>query len=174
MARLGGAIVPVPAERVRVLQGGERLDGWRVAYTPGHAQHHVSYLHEATGTAFTGDVAGVRIGEGPVLPPTPPPDIDLDAWRSSIGLLEDWAPARLAVTHFGVYEDVTEHLAELRENLDVLGELARRTDAAGYAEAYRGIVRRRGGEELLGPMLQAMPPETLWPGLDRYWSRRFG
>ncbi len=172
MARLWGDMVPVPAENVRILQGGERQGGWRVAYTPGHAQHHVSYLHEETGTVFTGDVAGVRIDGGPILPPTPPPDIDLEAWRASLDVLEDWAPERLAVTHFGIYEDVGEHLDELRDSIGVLGDLARYTDSAGFAEAIRGIVRRRGGEQLLGPMLQAMPPETLWPGLERYWRKR--
>jgi len=174
MARLWGEIVPVPAENVRILQGGERRDGWRVAYTPGHAQHHVSYLHEDTGTVFAGDVAGVRIDGGPVLPPTPPPDIDLEGWRASLDVLEAWAPQRLAVTHFGTYDDVAAHLDELRDSIGVLGELARFTDTAGFAEAIRGMVRRRGGEELLGPMLQAMPPETLWPGLERYWRTRIG
>ena len=173
MARLWGEIVPVPEANVRVLHGGERREGWRVAYTPGHAQHHVAYLHEPSGTAFTGDVAGVRIGEGPVLPPTPPPDIDLEAWRASLDLVQAWVPERLALTHFGTFEDVDAHLAELRDSLTVLGDLARWTDAEGFSEAVRGMVRRRGGEELLGPMLQAMPPETLWPGLDRYWRRRF-
>jgi len=172
MARLWGDIVPVPAENVRILQGGEQQGGWRVAYTPGHAQHHVSYLHEDTGTVFAGDVAGVRIDGGPILPPTPPPDIDLEAWRASLDAIEAWAPERLAVTHFGTYADVDAHLGELRESIRVLGDLARHTDTEGFAEAIRGMVRRRGGEELLGPLLQAMPPETLWPGLERYWRRR--
>ncbi len=65
MPRLWGEVLPVPAERVRVLSGGETLAGMRVAYTPGHASHHVAYLHEASGLAFTGDVAGVRVGTGP-------------------------------------------------------------------------------------------------------------
>ena len=172
MARLWGEIVPVPPENVRILQGGEQRGGWRVAYTPGHAQHHVSYLHEDTGTVFAGDVAGVRIDGGPILPPTPPPDIDLEAWRASLDVIEAWGPECLAVTHFGIYADVDAHLGELRESIRVLGDLARHTDTEGFAEAIRGMVRRRGGEELLGPMLQAMPPETLWPGLERYWRKR--
>lgn len=170
MARLWGEIVPVPEASVRMLRGGEAIGGWRVEYTPGHAQHHVAYLHEASGTAFAGDIAGVRIGDGPVLPPTPPPDIDLDAWRRSLDTLEEWAPERVAVAHFGAFGDVERHLGELRENLDLLGELARRTDAPGFAEAVRGIVRRRAGD--VPAFFQAMPPETLWPGLDRYWAKR--
>jgi glyoxylase-like metal-dependent hydrolase (beta-lactamase superfamily II) len=93
MDRLWGEVVPVPARNLRVLSGGERVAGWRVAYTPGHASHHVSYLHERTATIFAGDVAGVRIPpEGHVLAPTPPPDIDLDAWHASLDLLDGWAP----------------------------------------------------------------------------------
>ena len=102
MARLWGEVIPVPEANVRVLRGGERLGPWRVEYAPGHAKHHVLYLHEPTRTAFCGDVAGVRIGTGPALPPTPPPDIDLDAWGRSLDMLEAWAPARLVLTHFGL------------------------------------------------------------------------
>ena len=103
MERLWGEVLPVPAERITALSGGEVLrEGLRVAYTPGHASHHVSYLHEASGFAFAGDVAGVRIGSGPTLGPTPPPDIDLGAWRDSLELLAGWSPQALAITHFGV------------------------------------------------------------------------
>jgi glyoxylase-like metal-dependent hydrolase (beta-lactamase superfamily II) len=169
MDRLWGEITPVPEANVRVLQGGERVAGWRVAYTPGHASHHVSYLHEATGAAFTGDVAGVRIGDGPVFPPTPPPDIDLDAWRASVDVLEAWQAGSLGVTHFGTFTDVAEHLAELREGLDRWGELARRTGAAGYVAAIEEALAAATDRIAY---LNAMPPPTLWPGLDRYWRTR--
>ena len=96
MQELWGEVRPVPADRLRVLHGGERLPPFRIAYTPGHACHHVSYLHEPAARAFTGDVTGVRIGEGPVLAPTPPPDIDLPAWRASLELIEGWRPRSLA------------------------------------------------------------------------------
>lgn len=172
---LWGEVVPVPEERVRVLTGGEQQDGWRVAYTPGHASHHVAYLHETTGTAFCGDVAGVRILDGPVFPPTPPPDIDLDLWRTSIDTVEAWAPSALAVTHYGRYEMVTTHLEELRAGLDRCGALARETDAESYGAAVRAYVE----EHVSGPVARAAyeranPPATLWAGLDRYWSRQQG
>ncbi len=110
--RLWGEVVPIPEGNLRVLSGGEVVEGFRVAYTPGHAKHHVAYLHEATGTAYTGDVAGVRIADGPILPPTPPPDIDIEAWHASVDVVRGWDPERLALTHFGVFEDdVREHLA---------------------------------------------------------------
>ena len=105
MERLWGEIVPVPEENVRALAGGETVLGMRVAYTPGHASHHVCYLHEETGTAFVGDVAAVLIpGTNLVVPPTPPPDIDVETWLESIDLVEGWKPERLAVTHFGAIE----------------------------------------------------------------------
>src|SRR5262245_35934725 len=102
MERLWGEIVPVPERSIRALAGGETVLGMRVAYTPGHASHHVCYLHEETGTAFVGDVAAVLIpGTNLVVPPTPPPDIDIETWKDSIGTVEGWRPERLAVTHFG-------------------------------------------------------------------------
>jgi len=102
MDRLWGEIVPVPEANLRVLAGGERIFGgaFEVAYTPGHASHHVSYLH--AGCAFVGDTGGVRITPGSVaIPPTPPPDIDLEAWQESIERIRAWAPERLAFTHCG-------------------------------------------------------------------------
>ncbi|HEX7610894.1 MAG TPA: MBL fold metallo-hydrolase, partial [Solirubrobacteraceae bacterium] len=118
MQRLWGEFLPVPADRVRVLEGGETLGAFRVAYTPGHASHHVSYLHQPSGFAFTGDVTGVRIGQGPILAPTPPPDIDVEAWLASLSAIEAWNPGALAVTHFGSYDRVAEHLSGVREQLE--------------------------------------------------------
>ena len=178
MARLWGEIVPVPEANLVVVGDAARIEDfggpWRVAYAPGHASHHVAYLHEPSGTLFAGDVAGVRIGAGPVLPPTPPPDIDVEAWRASAALLRGWDAERVAVTHFGVYDDVAAQLDELVATLEVLSEVAARTDAAGFAEAVRGIVRRGGEPALADAMFQAMPPDTLWYGLDRYWRTRAG
>jgi len=180
MERLWGSIVPVPEDRLLVLSGGEQLDGWgddgswRVAYTPGHAQHHVSYLREDDGTVYAGDVAGVRIGDGPVMPPTPPPDIDLDLWRTSIDTIEAWAPQRLAITHFGTYDDPAAHLAQLREAIDRLGGWSRGLDAAAFERDVRAWIGERVGAERAAAYFQGMPPETLYPGLARYWARRGG
>jgi len=96
MQRLWGDVVPVPEENLRVLSGGERgVEGaFTVEYTPGHASHHVSYLHESEGWAYVGDVGGVRIPPSDlVLAPTPPPDVDVEAWDRSLDL-EPGRPAR--------------------------------------------------------------------------------
>jgi glyoxylase-like metal-dependent hydrolase (beta-lactamase superfamily II) len=170
--RLWGEVVPVPERSLRVLRGGERQDGWDVAYTPGHASHHVSYLHRDSGWAFPGDTCGVRLPAGDlILPPTPPPDIDLDAWSASIGQIEAWEPERIAITHFGDYGDVTEHLDRLREALRHWGELARRADRETYAEALRAAFDDALDEDSARAFAQAMPPEDQWLGLDRYFQR---
>jgi glyoxylase-like metal-dependent hydrolase (beta-lactamase superfamily II) len=174
MARRWGEIVAVPERNLRVLSGGETLEGFRVAYTPGHAQHHVAYLHEASGTAFAGDVAGVRIGAGPVLPPTPPPDIDLEAWRASLQTLAAWAPAQLAITHFGAFDDTSAQLDAVREGLARWGELARDVGEEEYARRIVAHVREHADEGTAAEYVAAMPPGTLWAGLDRYWSRQKG
>ncbi|HEV3284051.1 MAG TPA: MBL fold metallo-hydrolase [Solirubrobacteraceae bacterium] len=171
MERLWGEVLPVPRERVRVLVGGESLGPFRVAYTPGHASHHVSYLHEPSGRAFTGDVTGVRIGEGGVLAPTPPPDIDLDAWRASLELIEAWRPRSFAVTHFGAYEEVGGHLQELREQLDRAQAMARELDEPAFAAAIRAQVAGSSSRETAMAYEQAMPPEQSFHGLVRYLSR---
>lgn len=171
--RLWGVVVPVPEASVRILSGGESIDGWEVAYTPGHARHHVAYSHGGTGTAFCGDVAGVRILDGPVFPPTPPPDIDVDAWYASIGRVEDWDPTSLAIAHFGRFADVESHLESLRGALDQFARLARDLDAAGYADAVRAwITERTSGRISQGAYEQANPPATLHAGLARYWAKR--
>ncbi len=168
MERLWGEVLPVPAERVRVLRGGERLGPFRVAYTPGHASHHVSYLHEPSGRAFTGDVTGVRIDGACVLAPTPPPDIDVRAWRASLELIEAWRPRSLAVTHFGSYDDVDAHLAALREQLERAQRLAGEGDEAAFAAALRARVAGSSTPETAAAYEQAMPPEQSFQGLARY------
>jgi glyoxylase-like metal-dependent hydrolase (beta-lactamase superfamily II) len=169
MERLWGKILPVAEENVRILDDEGSAAGLRWAWTPGHAIHHVAYRHEETGIVFAGDVAGVRIGAGPILPPTPPPDIDVEAWHRSIDLLATWEPSALAITHFGTFTDVAPHLATLHEELDRWAEVAHRTDEAGFEAEMRAALSV--GEEERS-YLKAMPPETLYGGLARYWKKR--
>jgi glyoxylase-like metal-dependent hydrolase (beta-lactamase superfamily II) len=176
MEYLWGEIVPVPEENVRPLAGGETvLDGlFRVAYTPGHASHHVCYLHAESGTAFAGDVAAVLIPDtGLIVPPTPPPDIDVERWEESIGMVEGWAPERLAVTHFGAIEDPAEHLPRVRERLREEAELARELDEDAYEERHRARVAASAETpEAAAELIQCVPPQYQWRGLSRYWEKR--
>lgn len=162
-----GEIRPVDGARVRSLQGGETIGDWEVAYTPGHARHHVSYLHGPSGTAFTGDVAGMRIGGGPVLPPTPPPDIDLPAWRASLDAIEAWEPERLALTHFGAYEDVDDHLGALRSNLEMVSGWAAELEPDGFSAEMDSWLRSESGDEMADAYAQVMPADACYAGLER-------
>ena len=176
MERLCGEIVPVPEANVRPLAGGETAIGMRVAHTPGHASHHVCYLHEETGTAFVGDVAAVLIpATNLIVPPTPPPDIDVEVWEDSIGIVEGWAPERLAVTHFGQIDDPAEHLPRVRERLREEAELARELDEEAYEARHRTRVQKAAETpEAAAELIQCVPPQYQWSGLDRYWRKRGG
>jgi glyoxylase-like metal-dependent hydrolase (beta-lactamase superfamily II) len=173
MERLWGEVLPVPERNLRVLEGGERLLGehFEVAYTPGHASHHVSYLHEET--AFIGDVGGVRINPSPLtIPPTPPPDIDIEAWNRSIERVAAWQPQRLAVTHFGSSEDVSGQLDEVGQRLDDWAQRARRENLETFVAGITAEIER-GAEPGTPPAYaQAAPPEQMYLGLDRYWRKR--
>jgi glyoxylase-like metal-dependent hydrolase (beta-lactamase superfamily II) len=170
--RQWGEVVPIPERSLRILRGGESRDGWDVAYTPGHASHHVSYRHQSSGWVFPGDTCGVRLPAGDlILPPTPPPDIDLEAWYASLDTIGAWEPERLAITHFGDYGDVTEHLDRLRAGLAHWSELAARVDRETYAAALRAAAAEAYDEDDARSFVQAMPPDDQWLGLDRYLQR---
>ena len=179
MQRLWGEIVPVPAANVKVLSGGETVLGMRVAYTPGHASHHVCFLHEESGTAFVGDVAACRIPPSRlVMPPTPPPDIDVEAWEESLGLVASWAPQRLALTHFGAVEDdVPGYLETTRSRIREEADLVKGMAQGAYEEDLQRRIREQMtdeglGEETIEELLQAVPTAYQWRGLDRYWRKR--
>jgi glyoxylase-like metal-dependent hydrolase (beta-lactamase superfamily II) len=173
MERLWGEMRPVPEANLEVLQGGERVHGgaFEVAYTPGHASHHVSYLHD--GTAFVGDVGGVRITPKAItIPPTPPPDIDVELWHESIARVRAWKPDRLALTHFGAYENVDAQFDELEARLNVWSQLAREGDRGQFTRAVQQEILRDGSREQAATYQQAAPVEQLYAGYERYWSTR--
>ena len=176
MRRLWGEVLPVPEANVRVLSGGEPdvMGGFRVAYTPGHASHHVSFLHEDSGWAFVGDVAGVRIPPmALVVAPTVPPDIDVAAWERSLELVAEWAPERLAITHFGAVAEPAAQLTACRDALRAQAELAARHDRDGFVAAMRERATAQGGPEA-GTYEQAAAYEHLYLGLDRWRTRHGG
>jgi glyoxylase-like metal-dependent hydrolase (beta-lactamase superfamily II) len=173
MDRLWGEILPVPEANLRVLSGGERiLDGeFEVAYTPGHASHHVSYRHGDI--AFVGDVGGVRITpESPTIPPTPPPDIDIEAWHDSIERIKAWAPQELAFTHFGATTDPGGQLAELADRLDDWGDRVREQDRDAFIAGAVAEIDAGAEPGTLPAYVQAAPPEQVYAGLERYWRKR--
>ncbi len=174
MGHLWGDILPVPEANVRPLAGGETVRGMTVAYTPGHASHHVCYLHEETGTAFVGDVAACLIPDtNLIVPPTPPPDIDVETWIESIEIVEGWSPERLAITHFGQIDEPAPHLARVKERLRQEAGLVRELGEAAYEKRHRALVAMRAStEEAAEELIQCVPPQYQWRGLDRYWRKR--
>jgi glyoxylase-like metal-dependent hydrolase (beta-lactamase superfamily II) len=171
MERLWGDVRPVPGDRIRVV-GEETVGGFRAMPTPGHASHHLSYLHEPSGTIFGGDTAGVRIGDAPVIAPTPPPDIDLDAWNASLDRLAAWDADRVAITHFGAYDDVTEQLDGVRAWLDTWARPARELEQDAWVAEHRAWVSARTDAATAAALAQAAPVDQCWLGLDRYWSKQ--
>jgi glyoxylase-like metal-dependent hydrolase (beta-lactamase superfamily II) len=173
MDRLWGDMVPVPEGNIRALKGGESLfEGqFEVAYTPGHASHHVSFLHD--GTAFVGDVGGVRIAGSPLtLPPSPPPDIDVEKWHASIELIRGWNPSRLVMTHFGESHDVDAQLSELSARLDDWAGRARDQGIDAFVAGVRDEIAEHVDSDTAAAYEQAAPPEQLYAGLERYWRKR--
>jgi glyoxylase-like metal-dependent hydrolase (beta-lactamase superfamily II) len=173
MQRLWGEVAPVPEDRVVPLSGGEELEGFRVAHTPGHAGNHVTYLDLDTGGAFVGDMAGVRIPPYELtLPPTPPPEIDVEAWLESLEAIASLRPARLHLTHFGQADDPEAQLAAVREALLRNAELARRGDREAFLSAFESGIDAVADSETAIRMRQATPLDQQWLGLERYWRKR--
>jgi glyoxylase-like metal-dependent hydrolase (beta-lactamase superfamily II) len=186
MERLWGEVVPVPEARLRVVRDGERIEAagrtLLAVDTPGHARHHHAYLDEASGVLLAGDIAGVRMpGTTYVRPPTPPPELDIEAWQTSLAKLRALPIRQLALTHFGLYDDVARHLDELE---------ARLLDWAGFTRALveQGVsdaeliqqLREYGNAEM---QAQGADPsrydlgagyELIALGYARYWRKKLG
>jgi len=188
MERLWGEVAPVPAKVLTTLAGGERIEAggrrFDVAYTPGHASHHVSYFNDETGLAFVGDTAGIkRTASGIVVAPTPPPDIDLESWETSLRKIEAWRPDTLFITHFGPASPYAPHLNALREHLQVTTGLVRESLArdgtdedreAWFTDRVRLELRRRMNEADALAYEVAGRFDLNWRGLARYLRKKTG
>ena len=186
MDALWGPFLPVPEASVRVLAGGERIEAadrrFDVAYTPGHASHHVSFLDRESGIAFVGDVAGVRTGQELfVLPPTPPPDIDVEIWAQSIELVRQWRASTLLVTHFGAHHDPEKHLDAMQTHLTTMTDIARECITAGggaseqqsrFVDEMRAYIEQHIPADEAGLYGTAAPLDQCFLGLGRYWRKR--
>ncbi|HEY0872777.1 MAG TPA: MBL fold metallo-hydrolase [Vicinamibacterales bacterium] len=189
MQRLWGEFLPVPAANLRPLKGGETIvAGGReleVAYTPGHASHHVSYFDRASRVAFVGDTAGIRRGEGRyVLPPTPPPDIDLEVWRESEARILAWDPDTLFMTHFGPFHGARLQFQQLWNNIEAWNRIVTRLIAdtslseeqreQKFVEEATRDLRRAVGDQEAEQYGRAGRLDYSWQGLARYWRKRGG
>ncbi|MDX6488467.1 MAG: hypothetical protein QOK13_1082 [Gaiellaceae bacterium] len=163
---LWGELAPVPEANLHVV--GESVLGLECFPAPGHARHHVCYLG-ADGTLYAGDAAGVRIPpHTAVIPPTPPPRFELEAWLATLDEIAAHDPERLALIHFGVADDPKPHLGELRRRLAEWVDVVER--GAGE-EAFAEHVRRDLGEAA-GDYEHAMPFWQSYAGLKRYVEKR--
>jgi glyoxylase-like metal-dependent hydrolase (beta-lactamase superfamily II) len=184
MDRLWGEFAPVPPSNLVVPADGEVLEAggarFDVAYTAGHASHHVCYRDRRSGVVYAGDTGGIRVGPSLyVLPPTPPPDIDVRAWQASLARLRAWEPAGIFVTHFGLHRDASAHLDALGRELEAWDALAGEILAAvppdarlsAFVEAVRARVRQRVTTDEVVAYGESMSLDDCWSGLERYWSR---
>jgi glyoxylase-like metal-dependent hydrolase (beta-lactamase superfamily II) len=167
---LWGELAPVPQENVRI--AGPQVLSLDCFPTPGHAQHHVCYLG-VDGTLYAGDATGVRIQpDRVVLPPTPPPDFDLEAWGRTLDEIERRDPARLALIHFGVATDVRRHLDELRDRLRTWTAWVKQgMTAEEFGRAARNALVGEGRANVAA-YERAMPLWQSYAGLKRYWDQR--
>jgi glyoxylase-like metal-dependent hydrolase (beta-lactamase superfamily II) len=186
LQHLFGETLPVPFGNLRILNGGETLAlGSRnldVIYTPGHASHHVSYFDLSDGTAFVGDTAGFHIeGEPYAVPLAPPPDIDLEAWNTSLDAIVARRPARLFLTHFGYSTDPAAHIAEYRRNLQRWSALAAKTlrkfpDERSSVERFVSATSAEIRQHVAGAEAEHYifncGLDLSWLGLARYHRKR--
>ena len=161
---LFGELAPVPEANIALARG--EVVGWESFPAPGHASHHVGYLRE--GTLLAGDTCGVRRLPGQVpLPVAPPPDIDVERWQETLDAIEARAPARLALTHFGLVTDVREHLALMRAEL---ARWAAIVEGGADAEEFARRARPDGAD---GAVYDEIAPfDQSWQGLRRYFDKR--
>jgi glyoxylase-like metal-dependent hydrolase (beta-lactamase superfamily II) len=186
MARLWGPMLPVPADRVEVLGDRNSLSvvGHEIesAWTPGHASHHVSYFLPAPRIAFVGDTAGICRPSGRVvLPPTPPPDIDLEAWHRSTDTILAWNPDVLFITHFGPQSSPAMHFQDLWRRMDDWSNRVRAslampgTDedrAAAFTKSVVEELERATSRTEAEAYARAGRFDFSWAGLARYWRGR--
>ncbi|MEW6143556.1 MAG: MBL fold metallo-hydrolase [Thermodesulfobacteriota bacterium] len=183
METLWGEIRPIARDNIHEIRDGEKKKIGNISIeaveTLGHASHHHSYLVDDV--LFTGDTAGIRIENGPVLPPTPPPDINIELWRESIRKIMNLKPQAMYLTHFGKSDDAERHLKELENRLLEVTEWTEERLKQGKTEEemiiemesmFREILVKAGADKELIEAYELADP--FWMnvgGLVRYWKK---
>lgn len=184
MERLWGIMEKIPAAQLITPIDNENVTigdkTFKAIYTPGHAKHHIAW--QLDDIIFTGDVAGVKIGNGPVVPPCPPPDINLEDWQESIQKLINSSANKMYLTHFGEITNKKDHLADLNEIVHdwafwVKEKWEEGQDAAQITPAFKDYtadqLKSRGVNELGLKQYEAANPSWMSvAGLIRYWQKR--
>ena len=184
MGALWGEFLPVAENQLTVPQDAEEIVIGNLKFvainTPGHAEHHYSYLFEDV--CFSGDVGGVRIPGYPYLrAPMPPPELHFGRWRESIARLRALKFARIAPTHFGIFDDVEWQLNELQKNLDAaekwLEEIMPAEPSADEMRAkfeawmYEQSRAQNLSEDVVQAYALANPLGMSVDGMIRYWKK---
>lgn len=184
MDELWGDMNPIPMENIIpadhesvVMVANEKITAW---HSPGHAIHHIAW--QVKEELITGDVAGVKIGDGIVVPPCPPPDINLEDWMESIALMRKINPTALYLSHFGKITDVTIHLDALEKVLNDWANWMKPHWEAGadpvaitplfQAYTHQQLLEAGIPKEDLPRYEKANPSWMSVVGLMRYWSKR--
>jgi glyoxylase-like metal-dependent hydrolase (beta-lactamase superfamily II) len=186
MDYLWGKMEPLPPARLHLAEDNTRLAlsdhvTLEVLATPGHAQHHNAYFWAAGSTVFAGDVAGVKLDNGPVLPPCPPPDIDLESWHTSLNRLRQLRPENVYVTHYGLLDHPLARFDELERRLRAWADWMKDELRAGKQETVilpefnHWVLDGLRAEGLNAAELtayeQANPAFMSVAGLARYWRK---
>lgn len=184
MQSLWGEFLPVEGERLKVPPDAQEMAIGNLKFvpidTPGHAEHHYAYLFEDL--CFSGDVGGVRIpGFAYLRAPMPPPELHFGKWRQSIARLRSLKFARIAPTHFGIYEDVGWHLNEIERSLNAAEGWLESVMPAEPAleelrEKFTSWIESQGreqglSEEVVQAYALANPLGMSADGLMRYWRK---
>lgn len=184
MEYLWGIMEKIPKDQLMVADHGTKIRighteiiGW---HTPGHAKHHIAW--QIGDNIFTGDVAGVKIGDGPVVPPCPPPDINLEDWNQSIDILLEKKAQQLYLTHYGIVTDIGTHLHELRNIMNDWANYVREKWEQGlgaeeitplFTKYTAGQLRDKGVNEHGVKQYEAANPSWMSvAGLIRYWKKK--
>lgn len=184
MDLLWGQFLPVPEERLSVLQDGDVVNigslSLQAIETTGHAEHHFAYLFEDV--CFSGDIGGVRPAGSPHLRlPMPPPEFNLEKWRSSLLRMRELKFRRIAPTHFGMFDDPDWHLQAIEHELDTIDEwisasMPGCTDLDAVSASFMEWTHRRYEAEGLIPaqveFFETANPSWMSPaGIHRYWRK---
>ena len=187
MERLWGQVLPVPEERMVVLDDGAEIRvgdrTLKALHTPGHAPHHLAYHDPRSGAVFTGDVAAVRLdGSHYLRPPTLPPEVDVELWRRSIARLRALRPRRLYLGHFGAVDDTEWHFDSVLARLYFLtgwveARLAGEPDTRVIADEWlrreaEEVVAATGSDDLVEPYELVVGSRMNVEGLARYLRKR--
>jgi glyoxylase-like metal-dependent hydrolase (beta-lactamase superfamily II) len=184
MEKLWGQFAPIAEESVTVVHDMDivRLGSLevRAIATPGHASHH--HIYQWEDNVFGGDVAGVRLGGGPPIPPFVPPELHIESWQESIEKIRALQAKKLYLPHFGPVEgSISAHLDALSERIDRWAIWFRDRIRAGlgedqlvpaFAECLADELRKDGAtEDEIRDYECADPSFMAVGGAVRYWQK---